>query len=39
MFVGRIYFSGSWERNFVDCKFGIILININQMLEYMFVGM
>ena len=32
MFVGSQNFSGSRGRNFVGSKFGIILINIKQML-------
>lgn len=39
MLVGSQNVPGSWGRNNFGCKFGIILINIQQMLDYTFVGM
>lgn len=35
---GSNIFPGSWGRDFVERKFGIILIKMKQMLVYSFVG-
>lgn len=38
MFVGSQNLPVSWERNFVGSKFGIILMNIKQMLYIRLLG-
>lgn len=39
MFVDGQNFSGLWGRNFVGTKIEIVLLNIEQILVYMFIGM